>query len=291
MPSQRRPALAEMGRVLDRCPESDPATLPGGVRVTRPWSHGELHADTQPMREHVLIAYRDGPAQRICRSVGRERRVAATLPGTVTIIPAGQAAHWDIDGAIAVSHLYLPPARLPAASQDGRPVELLDRLAVDDPTLVELMAIVARESQAGDAPARLLVEQALDLLALQLARRHAAHPQAPPPARGGLAAWQLRRVVDCMQARLAEPVTLDELAALAGLSRYHFCAAFQRTMGAPPHRWLRALRMKEARRLLADPRLSVLEVALSVGYETPSAFARAFRAAEGLNPADFRRRR
>ena len=49
--------------------------------------------------------------------------------------------------------------------------------------------------------------------------------------------------------------------------------------------------MKEARRLLADPRLSVLEVALSVGYETPSAFARAFRAAEGLNPADFRRRR
>jgi AraC family transcriptional regulator len=290
MPSQRRPALAEMGRVLDRRPELGLAALPGGVRVTSPWSHGELHDATQPMCEHVLIAYRDGPAQRICRSVGRERLVAATRPGTVTLIPAGQAARWDIDGAIAVAHVYLPPARLSTAAGDGRPVELVDRLAVDDPTLAELMAIVARESQASDAPARLLAEQALDLLTLQLARRHAARPQAPPAIRGGLAAWQLRRVTECMQARLAEPVTLDELAALAGLSRYHFCAAFHRSMGAPPHRWLRALRMKEARRLLADPRRSVLEVALSVGYETPSAFARAFRAVEGLNPADFRRR-
>lgn len=118
------------------------------------------------------------------------------------------------------------------------------------------------------------------------------HPSAPGIARmgrGGLAAWQLRRVTDCMQARLAESVTLDELAALAGLSRFHFCAAFRRSMGAPPRAWLRALRMREARRLLLQTRLPVIEVALSVGYDSPSAFAKAFKAVQGVSPVALRR--
>lgn len=289
--SQSKPALAEMSRVLDRRPDASLVAFPGDVRVTRAWSHGELHDDTRPMREHVLMTYYGSP-RGISRHDGRVHQSALTRPGTVTIIPAGHAAKWDIDGEIEVSHVYLPPLRLLQAAEGARPVELLDRLAVEDATLAHLLAVIARESQAQDAGARLLVEQALDLVVLQIGRRHAAMCGTPARApRGGLAAWQVRRVTEYMAARLAETVTLDELAALVDLSRFHFCAAFHLSMGAPPHKWLRALRMNEAKRLLLHTRMPIIDIALSVGYETPSAFAKAFKAAEGVNPAALRRQR
>lgn len=277
-----------MSRVLDQGPEASPSGYPGGVRVTQPWSHGALHAATGPMQEHVLMTYY-GAAQGISRCDGRDRVTAVTRPGTVTIIPAGQAALWNIDGAIEVSHVYLPPARLQSVVENAAPCELLDRVAVEDATLAHLLAIIARESHAQDAPARMMVEQALDLVMLQIGRQHAAHRRVPSPG-GGLAGWQLRRVTEHMVARMGEPVTLDDLAALAGLSRYHFCSAFHRSMGMPPYQWLRVRRLEEAKRLLIDGRLPVIEVALSVGYQTPAAFARAFKSVMGLSPTVFRRR-
>lgn len=281
-------AITEMARVLDRQPDASAVDLAGGVRITAPWSHGELHDATRPMHEHVLMTYHGEPRE-IRWTDGRTQRRASTRPGTVTIIPAGHAARWDIEGGIAVSHVYLPPARLCRAEDGARPWELLDRVAVQDATLAGLLAVIAAEAHARDASARLMVERALEMVALQLGRQHVAAPSAMGSARGGLAPGPLRRVTDFMQARLAEPVTLDELAALAGLSRFHFCTAFHRSMGVPPHAWLRALRMREARQLLLHSRLSVLEVALSVGYDSPSAFAKAFRATEGMSPAALRR--
>jgi AraC family transcriptional regulator len=281
MPASIRSALSEMARVLDNAPPASPVTFPGEVRVTQPWWHGELHDCTEPMREHVLMTYHGAP-QRIDWTCGRERRTEFARHGTVTIIPASHAARWDIDGAIEMSHVYLPPARLRE--------ELLDRVAVEDETLAGLLTIIARESRASDAPARMLVEQALDLVILQLGRKHAADRVANPMVcRGGLAAWQLRRVTEHMTAMLAEPVTLDELASLVGLSRFHFCSAFHRSTGLPPHKWLRAVRMRKARRLLLETQMPVIDVALSVGYSTAAAFAKAFRAVEGIAPSALRR--
>jgi AraC family transcriptional regulator len=76
---------------------------------------------------------------------------------------------------------------------------------------------------------------------------------------------------------------------LAGLSRYHFCTAFRITTGRPPHAWLAEQRMMRARRLLADHALSVSEIALAVGYATPSAFTASFRRRVGITPTGFRR--
>ncbi len=92
-----------------------------------------------------------------------------------------------------------------------------------------------------------------------------------------------------MSERLGETITLDELAGLVGLSRFHFCTAFRQATGQTPHAWLTALRIGRARRLLAEPALSVTEIGLAVGYQTPSAFAAAFRRHAGVTPGAFRK--
>jgi AraC family transcriptional regulator len=92
-----------------------------------------------------------------------------------------------------------------------------------------------------------------------------------------------------MREHLDEPIGLDELAALAGLSRFHFCTAFRQATGSTPYAWLVNLRIERARQLLAHPELPVTEIALAVGYETPSSFAAAFRKITGVTPSAFRR--
>ena len=125
---------------------------------------------------------------------------------------------------------------------------------------------------------------------LQLLRNHVAFPVTEAHHRGGLTPAQVRRVTDYMQGRLGEDIRLKELAEQVHLSRYHFCRAFRLSTGHSPHQWLVRLRMTMAARLLADMRLGITDVALSVGYQTASSFAVAFRNQFGCTPTDYRRR-
>lgn len=129
------------------------------------------------------------------------------------------------------------------------------------------------------------MEQATDLLVTQLLRTHVSHVTRPALAsRRGLATWQVKKVTTYMRERLGAPIGLDDLAGIAGLSRFHFCTAFREATDATPHDWLVRLCIEKARQLLVNSKLSITDVALAVGYETPSSFAAAFRKAVGVPP-------
>ena len=106
-------------------------------------------------------------------------------------------------------------------------------------------------------------------------------------ARGGLAGWQRKRVLEYIEEHLSETITLSMLSALAQLSPYHFARAFKKTLGVPPHRYHMDRRVERAKVLLADR--SVTEVALAVGYAETSSFSSGFRRATGMSPTEFRR--
>jgi AraC family transcriptional regulator len=81
---------------------------------------------------------------------------------------------------------------------------------------------------------------------------------------------------------------LEELAAAAYLSPFHFARLFKKVTGASPHAYLAALRIERAKSLLATTDLSITETAARVGYSGSSHFAKAFRHATGLTPRGFR---
>jgi AraC-like DNA-binding protein len=108
--------------------------------------------------------------------------------------------------------------------------------------------------------------------------------------RGGLAPWQAKRTTEYLADNLERRVTLDELAAIARLSPFHFARAFAKTLGMPPYRYHQKLRMERACELLARSDMRIIEVALAVGYESPQALARAFTQTFGCPPSQWRRR-
>ena len=79
-----------------------------------------------------------------------------------------------------------------------------------------------------------------------------------PQLKGGLANWQCKAVCDYIEKNLHQDISLAELAAIARLSPYHFCRAFTKAVGKPPHRYQMSRRIDRAKTLLADPSLSDL---------------------------------
>ena len=103
-----------------------------------------------------------------------------------------------------------------------------------------------------------------------------------PPAR------HLLRAKDLADARYAEPLTVDDLAAAAGLSRAHFSREFRRAFGEPPHAYLLTRRLERAAALLRGTDRSVADVCLSVGLTSIGSFTTSFSRMYGVSPLAYR---
>jgi transcriptional regulator GlxA family with amidase domain len=103
-----------------------------------------------------------------------------------------------------------------------------------------------------------------------------------PPAR------HLLRARDLADARYAEPLGVDDLAAAAGLSRAHFSRAFKQAFGESPHAYLLTRRLERAAALLRTTDRSVADICLSGGQRSIGSFTTSFGRAFGLSPTAYR---
>jgi len=109
-----------------------------------------------------------------------------------------------------------------------------------------------------------------------------------PRIRGGLPPNALRRVREFIEAHLAEKISVQALAAVAGLSIYHFARAFKQSEGMTPHDYLMQRRLQRAQDLLSATNLSLSEVALASGFADQSHCVRRFREHLGVTPGSYR---
>ncbi len=87
-----------------------------------------------------------------------------------------------------------------------------------------------------------------------------------------------------------QALTLDDLAARAYLSRYHFIRLFHRRYFETPHRYLTRKRLEKAKELLADSSLTVTEICFAVGFESLGSFSTLFHKSVGWTPSIYRAR-
>lgn len=141
-------------------------------------------------------------------------------------------------------------------------------------------------SEEEGAPSRLLARAAGCEILAELCQMNGT-PFAR--VRGGLAPWAQRRCLELMRDRLAEDIGLDELAAEAQLSPYHFARMFKQSLGCAPRAYLTRLRLDRACELLEHTDLPVTEIALQVGYSSNQVLARVFLKHRHRTPTDHRR--
>lgn len=112
---------------------------------------------------------------------------------------------------------------------------------------------------------------------------------AQPAQRAAGPSWLPRLLADAEE-RLEDGLRVTQLPRLAGVSAAHLSRTFRRQLGMTPSAWLTGRRVARAAQLLSSSGRDVLDIALALGFASPSWFHRAFRAAHGVTPAAYRRR-
>ncbi len=101
-------------------------------------------------------------------------------------------------------------------------------------------------------------------------------------------ARRLQRSLDLIDSRLPSNISLDELAAAACLSPFHFCRLFRRAVGVSPHRYVTERRVRSAQTMLALRTASLAEIAYEGGFGSQANFTRVFRKLTGITPGRYR---
>ena len=151
-----------------------------------------------------------------------------------------------------------------------------------------LLMQMAQELDAPGAQSVALIEALGHAVQIAMARYVLDSPSHDTPARGGLTRGAYRRLIARIEGDGAAP-PLAELAALAGLSERHLGRAFKQSTGVTLSHAIDEARFKRAVHALHSGRASVASVAAQLGYNSPSAFARAFRRWSGQTPRAFLR--
>jgi len=172
---------------------------------------------------------------------------------------------------------------------DAPYARLRDLSAFNDAALDVLMERLREELMRKEA-SPIFVQGIGQAIAIHLARNYAETVKEPGSGSPSLPGYKLRQITNWMTEHFAEEINLDQVAAQAGLSKFHFHRLFKSATGVSPARYHVNLRMNAARRLLRETKGSVVAVALEVGYTNPSHFAQLFRKETGLSPSDYRKK-
>ncbi len=98
----------------------------------------------------------------------------------------------------------------------------------------------------------------------------------------------VERVITAARERLDEPISLHDMSRVAYLSEFHFNRVFHQITGLPPAKFVSAMRLDEAKRLLLNTNMSITDVCFDVGYNSLGTFTRRFTQRVGLGPREFR---
>lgn len=248
--------------------------------------HRYVAVDETPLVAHAHEEYQfglgfDSAAEYTCRG-GRHGGGA----GWVSVVHPGETHAGQLldvpaePRAVAWRMCYVPPALVEEVAGVRRPPFVRD-VCVDDPQLARLY--LQFHLAAGDVNRPRLAQDALFVAVVaRLVERHAGTPT--PPA--GRERDKVREVCAFLRDNLRANPSLDDLARLVGLGRYHLCRAFRRETGLPIHRYQVHARVERARELLAAGRKPA-EAAAAAGFADQSHLTRHFKRLVRVTPGRY----
>jgi AraC family transcriptional regulator len=243
--------------------------------------------------EHILVGHRLivnlGAPVRFGWRRGDKPQEALLQTGGFCLQSDGDvnAPSWSDEMTFAA--VAFAPALVAALLEDRAPKAtetFAERRCLPEPAAYGFARALAAELSSPTEPLYADALSSSFVLHLLLAHGVASGAKRLAP-RGKLGSAQLRATIDLAHERLADGVSLDELAAAAGYSLFQFARMFKATTGMAPHQFVLRLRLERAQRLLSRERHSLAEVAVACGFYDQAHLTNAFRKAFGRTPAAF----
>jgi AraC family transcriptional regulator len=265
-----------------------------GLEAIR-WCSGPAADLSAPaITHHSLLLFARPPEDLGMQYEGLKRHVPPPA-GSMILVPAGSPGLWRCSGHRGLLHIYLEPRLVErvAAEEFGLdPARLtippLDGL--DLPHLRAAMWAVDAELTAGGAGGRLVAESLANVLAVHLIRHVLTPRRLAARPDGVLPRGRLRAVVAYIEDHLHAGPSLEQMAAVARVSPYHFARQFKAATGLPPHQYVIMRRIEWAKHLLErGGDFTLAQVAARAGFSDQSQFCQHFKRLVGVTPRKFRK--
>jgi AraC-like DNA-binding protein len=246
------------------------------------------HYRQQVFRKHTHEAYAVSLVQQGITDFWCDGETRAVGPGNIALINPEQvhACNPRPNRALIYCMFYVEPALMQGIAHDvfgtlAAPLRFR-RSVIQDPEIwrgfTNLFTLMS--NHGGGLEKQVNLYDALSRLVTEYTTRRGP----PPPQNDGSEPMQMARAH--LLDNLTQNIALDELAALANLSPYHFLRRFRATYGMPPHTYRLQQRIHLARRMLADGH-PIAQVALDTGFTDQSHLTRRFKAFVGTTPRQY----
>ncbi|PSB22750.1 AraC family transcriptional regulator [filamentous cyanobacterium CCP2] len=211
-------------------------------------------------------------------------------PGTVRVLTANArtSAYWETEHQFMM--LAFEPELLTrqiADTTNVNSVELLPIINPSDPLIYHIGLTLKAELESGGLGGRLYVDAMTTALMAHLLRHYSVQNYLFPPAVNGLPKRRLKQIVDYIHDHLDQELTLETLAAIAYMSPSYFSRLFKHSTGLSPHQYVIHCRVERGKHLLRQGKLSIAEIADSLGFTHQSHFSHHFKRLVGHTPKAF----
>lgn len=248
--------------------------------------------DVPEMEDVVIDLHLGAPAKIACRRGGR-RFIGTSLRGHVGIIPANVSSQWEMFDDNDLALILSLPRKLIAAvasefEADPARIEIRNRFQIRDSQIEMLSLAVKNELESGCPSGRLYLEGLGTAMASRLLTHHSSLAKySDTPA--SLTDRRLKQTLSFIEDNLSQDLSLDQIAAVAGVSPSHLKGIFKRSIGVPVYQYVIQRRVELAKSLLLQGDLSIAEIASASGFAHQSHLARHMRRALGASPSAMKR--
>ncbi|MGF1554507.1 MAG: helix-turn-helix domain-containing protein [Paracoccaceae bacterium] len=240
--------------------------------------------------DHFVLTFHAAGASVRCFEPDRAGHVAR--PRAITLHHPGEDADIGSDGEVEYWHLYFRPGlveEVRAARREATPIPERGFFAAQDETLAhDLTAYLRRARDTREPPTAMEMDGRAYLIGLGLLRL-CERRGAPIRLLEASERPDLRRVAELVEDRIADPLRLGDLAAVVGMTPFHFSRVFRAATGESPRAYLERRRTERAVELIRASTLPLAEIAYRTGFSSQSHMTRRVKAATGLTPGRLRR--
>lgn len=213
--------------------------------------------------------------------------------GDMSITPAQVPlfARWQDEDhflEIRIASRFVQSVARETLNKNPDQLELVSEFRMRDPQLEAIAMMLLAELQQENLGSRLYIESLSNVLAVHLLRQYTTVKPHVPIYEGGLSQRQLVQVLEYINDHLDQEIKLADLAALLGMSQFHFCHLFKQAIATTPYQYLLQQRIERAKQLLKQTDQSIAEIAFLCGFNSHSHLSKQFRQLTGMTPTVYR---
>lgn len=234
-----------------------------------------------------LIGINVGQSFHLEQKIDGRWHFGQVFPGAIGLFPCNISSvlRWDSEMNVIsfnIDHELLLRRALELFNTEH--VELVRQITFQDTLIQQIGIAVKAELQYNAIGSQIYVETMANALAVHLLQHYSTQGHRTVNYKGGLCQHKLRLVTDYINDYLQRALSLDELAAIAKLSPYHFCRAFKQSTGISPYKYVIQQRVERAKQLLLQGKMSLPEIAITCGFSHQSHLNRHFKRLTGVTP-------